>query len=77
MACVSSQLIEEVTAHAQRDSFEDAQMVLIFRITYVITDVSGETADTITCFKVTRMSAVSLMDYVTSHPKRLSLGTAM
>jgi len=35
MACVASQLIEEVTAHVQRDSLEDARerdalMVLTF-----------------------------------------------
>jgi hypothetical protein len=35
MVSVASQLIEEVTAHAQRDSLEDAQMVLTFRITVV------------------------------------------
>jgi len=43
----------------------------------LITDVLGKTADTISCCKVSRMSAVSLMDYVTSHPRRLFLGTAM
>jgi len=41
MASVVSQLIEEVTAHAQSDSLEErmheryAQTVLTFRITYV------------------------------------------
>jgi len=35
MASVASQLIQEVTAHAQSDSLEDAQTVLTFRITYV------------------------------------------
>ena len=35
MASVASQLIEEITTHAQRDSLEDAQTVLTFRITYV------------------------------------------
>jgi len=43
----------------------------------LITDVSGETADTISCCKLSKMSAVSLMDYMTSHPRRISLGTAM
>jgi len=40
MASVASQLIEEATAHAQSDSVEDArdaQTVLTFRITYVVT----------------------------------------
>jgi len=30
MASVASQLIEEVTAHVQRDSLEDGQTVLTF-----------------------------------------------
>ena len=36
MASVASQLVEEVTAHAQIYSLEVAQMVLAFQITYVI-----------------------------------------
>ena len=41
MASVASQLIQEVTAHAQSDSLEDAwkkyaRTVLTFRITYVL-----------------------------------------
>jgi len=40
MASVASQLIEEVTAHAQCDSLEDAreyaQTVLTFQLTYVL-----------------------------------------
>ena len=38
MASVASQLIEEVTAHAQSDSLEDAREICAggtFRITYV------------------------------------------
>ena len=39
MASVASQLTQEVTAHAQRDSLEDVQEicaeVLTFRLTYV------------------------------------------
>jgi len=45
MASVASQLIEEVIAHAQSDSLEDAreyaQTVLTFRITYVYVDLCG------------------------------------
>ena len=39
MASVASQLIEEVTAHAQSDNLEDAREIYAddnFRITYVI-----------------------------------------
>jgi len=40
MASVASQMIEEVTAHAQSDSLEDAREIYVddnFRITYVFT----------------------------------------
>jgi len=36
MSPVASYLMEEVSAHAQSDSLEDAQMVLTYRITYVL-----------------------------------------
>jgi len=37
----------------------------------LIADVSCKTADTISCYKVSRMSAVSVMDYVNITSKKI------